>query len=197
MTNDKSWAEDLVRRVGLAAKAVRDKRSAKWLSEKTAELGYPISPTVIAKLDSGHRGEVLSVPELLILAAALDVSPVNLVFPNPSDELTNLVEVLPGNKQTGFQAAQWFSGLRPGFSDRGRASRPGESEGAAGRESLQARLAWKENTVALRGWRGLDNSRKLLNRYINDRRDRESVDALALDVEMRERDLGIYRGDDA
>lgn len=102
-----AWAADLVRRVGKAAKDRRGDRSAKWLSERTAELGYRISPTVIAKLDSGHRGEVLSVPELLVIAAALEVPPVALLYPNMPD---GEVEVLPGVVRTALEAIENFCG---------------------------------------------------------------------------------------
>lgn len=103
-----AWAKELVGRVGRAIKEAREGRSAGWLSDRTAELGYRISPTVIAKLDSGHRGAVLSVPELIVLAAALDVSPVTLVYPGPYGDP---VEVLPGRTISEFHATQWFSGI--------------------------------------------------------------------------------------
>lgn len=88
-------------------KSARGNRSAKWLSDRTAELGYRVSPTVIAKLDSGHRGEVLSVAELIILAAALDVPPLALLYPNLPD---GEVERIPGDMQTAAGAAMWFTG---------------------------------------------------------------------------------------
>src|SRR6476469_3816739 len=90
-----SWAAAMVKRVGVAAKRERGSKSAKWVSERTKELGYPISPTVIAKLDSGHRGEVLSIAELLIIAAALDIPPIALLYPDMPD---GVVEVIPGRK---------------------------------------------------------------------------------------------------
>ena len=110
MTNNQDrqqWAEDLVRRVGLAMKKARGNKSAKWLSDETAALGYRVSPTVIAKLDSGHRGSVLGVAELLVLAAALDIPPGLLLFPGyPSGE----VEFLPGRTEISESALEWFSG---------------------------------------------------------------------------------------
>jgi hypothetical protein len=102
------WSAELVRRIGAAMKTARGSRSAKWLSDRTAELGFRVSPTVIAKLDSGHRGNVLSVAELLVLAAALDVAPVALLYPGPYEQET---ELLPGLPSTEFLAAQWFSGI--------------------------------------------------------------------------------------
>jgi hypothetical protein len=86
-------------------------RCAAWRSDRTAELGYRISPTVIAKLDSGHRGEVLSVPELLVLAAALGIPPALLIFPRyPSGS----VELLPDDREaTSYEAVKWLAGERP------------------------------------------------------------------------------------
>lgn len=111
MTNNDSgdeWAQELVRRVGLAAKALRGKRSAKWLSDRTAELGYPISPQVIAKLDSGKRGAHLQVAELMVLAYALNTSPAMLLFP---DAPGAPVELVPGVHVESLFAADWLGGL--------------------------------------------------------------------------------------
>jgi hypothetical protein len=106
---DDKWATDLVRRVGRAIKAARGGKSAAWLSDRTAELGFRVSPTVIAKLDSGHRGSVLSVAELLVLAAALDIPPGMLLFPGyPSGK----VDFLPGQTEASQLALEWFSGQR-------------------------------------------------------------------------------------
>jgi hypothetical protein len=103
------WSEDLVRRIGLAVKKARGKKSAQWLSDETAKLGYRISPTVIAKLDSGHRGSVLGVAELMVLAAALDIPPGLLLFPGYP---TGDVEFLPGRETYTNAALDWFSGER-------------------------------------------------------------------------------------
>lgn len=103
---DDKWATELVRRVGRAIKAARGGKSAAWLSDRTAELGYRVSPTVIAKLDSGHRGSVLSVAELLVLAAALDVPPAALLFPDLPD---GYVAVLPHCTMASDMAMQWLT----------------------------------------------------------------------------------------
>lgn len=77
---------------------------------------------------------------LLQLASALNSSPVSLMYPNPSDELSNLVEMLPGVETTGFVAAQWFSGHDPG-------------PGSGVKVEPQRRAEWRENTRLLRLWR--------------------------------------------
>ena len=106
---DKRWDQRIVRDVGEAMKRARAGKSARELSEQTGELGYEISATILAKLDSGHRGSVLTVPELLVLAAALKVPPVSLLFGGHPDEI---VEVLPGQKMTTVAALAWFTGDR-------------------------------------------------------------------------------------
>ncbi|MGF0312482.1 hypothetical protein [Rhodococcus sp. IEGM1428] len=103
----REWSEELVRRFGLTAKEWRGKRSAKWLSERTAELGHHIPSTVIARLDSGHRGSVLSVAEVIVIAAALETSPMALLYPNVPD---GPVELLPGETMPSIDAVQWVSG---------------------------------------------------------------------------------------
>ena len=95
-------------RVGRQARRIRGKRSAKWLSDQTELLGMRISPTVIAKLDSGHRGANLSVPELFVLAGALNVSPVSLLFPDlPDGEVRRLPNEHPMRSVT---ALGWVGG---------------------------------------------------------------------------------------
>ncbi|RIU30425.1 Putative DNA-binding protein [Mycobacteroides abscessus subsp. massiliense] len=112
MVNDRddNWASELVKRVGKAMKEARGSRSATWLSERTAELGYRVPATVISKLDSGWRGSVLSVPELVVLAAALDMAPVALLYPTLPD---GKVELLPGKPARSLDAVEWFCGHTP------------------------------------------------------------------------------------
>jgi hypothetical protein len=63
-----------------------------------------------------------------------------LMFPNPKDDLSNLVEILPGIEATEFEAAQWFSGCgRHAFTD-------SPTDGAA---SARARTEYQKNTRPL------------------------------------------------
>jgi hypothetical protein len=139
-TSQVTTARELVERVGRAIKDGRGGRSAAWLSNRTAELGYRVSPTVIAKLDSGHRGSVLSLAELIVLAAALDTSRVVLAYPGPYGD--ELIETLPGVEASNYAAAEWFSANR-WF---GMAEKPGDDP--VGR--------WHANIEPLRQRRHLD-----------------------------------------
>jgi len=110
----------------------------------------------VADLESGRR-RFVTTAELLVLAAALDTTPIALMYPNPSDEPDNVVEVLPGIEATGFQAAQWFSGSRMGFTEED----PEVEADDDAAESDRRRTAWVKasaelNIVLLRGWRQID-----------------------------------------
>lgn len=80
--------------------------SAQQLADKTDELGMPIARSVLANLESGRR-ETVSVAEVLVLAAALGVSPIELMCPVGFDEQT---EMLPGRMMDPLAAMRWFTG---------------------------------------------------------------------------------------
>jgi len=61
---------------------------------------------MLANLESGRRGTV-SAAELLVLAAALDVAPIELVCPVGFD---HQAEMLPGRKMDPLAAMRWFTG---------------------------------------------------------------------------------------
>ncbi len=105
----RSWAEDTTERIAAAVKALRGKRSAQWLADRTAELGHPISRTAISNLEVGRKRAV-DVPELVVLAKALGVPPLLLLYPALS---AGEVEVLPGHRTSSWSAAQWFAGRGP------------------------------------------------------------------------------------
>jgi hypothetical protein len=103
----KPWDQGLIIKIGKTMRRVRGSISARELSDKTADLGHRISPETIARLDTGHRGSALSVPELLVLAAALNMPPALLIFDGyPEDS----VEYLPGRESTSHEAVSWLSG---------------------------------------------------------------------------------------
>lgn len=108
MERGNDWTIRIARQVGKRVAAYRDKAglSVTDLSKHCTDLGLPMDRSVISKLENGHRRSV-TVDELLVLARALDVPPIMLVFPvgAPGE-----VEVLPGEHRAAFRAAQWFSG---------------------------------------------------------------------------------------
>jgi hypothetical protein len=100
------WAEGVHARIAAAIKNARVSRSAQWLADETKRLGYPISRAAIANYESGRK-KGLDITELLVLAAALRVPPLAILFPQLPD---GFVEVLPGMETTNWKAAAWFSG---------------------------------------------------------------------------------------
>lgn len=113
MTN---WNIRLVEQIAGAIKRQREsstpKITAAELSRRTAELGLPISRAVISDLETGRK-RTLDVSELIVLARALGVPPLQLIYPNLPD---GVVEAWPGaglpegSGLSSFRAAQWFSG---------------------------------------------------------------------------------------
>jgi transcriptional regulator with XRE-family HTH domain len=80
--------------------------SAQQLADRTAELGMPIPRSVLANLESGRR-ETVSAAELIVLAAALNVAPIELICPTGYDEQA---EILPGRMVDSLSAVRWFTG---------------------------------------------------------------------------------------
>lgn len=96
----------LATNIELLRGAKRPSWSQKDLAERLAEYGLPLHQTAIAKIEAGQRK--VSVDEFLVLAAALDVSPLWLLLP---------IDRAP--VQIGKAAvrcdhlAQWFAGIDP------------------------------------------------------------------------------------
>jgi transcriptional regulator with XRE-family HTH domain len=84
------------------------KMTANELSRRTAELGYAVSRNAIAKIEGNLRSGKIDVAEVLVLAAALDVPPVLLLFPQVSTEGGG--DVVPGLFTKDDEAVRWVSG---------------------------------------------------------------------------------------
>jgi hypothetical protein len=80
--------------------------SARELADATAALGYPITRSQIANYES-ERKQGLDVAELLVIAAALDVAPLRLLFP---DKPNRPVEELPNQPVPTSDAISRFTG---------------------------------------------------------------------------------------
>src|SRR5579859_4465696 len=80
--------------------------SAQELADRCEQLGLAIPRPVLSNLENGRR-ESVSIAELLVLAAALGVSPILLIAPlgrKPD------IEILPGRVLLVPDAAWWFTG---------------------------------------------------------------------------------------
>ena len=102
------WGEGLHRRLAKAIKSARLAAgvSAQQLADETERLGYSISRSQIANYESGRK-RGLDIAELLVVAAALNIPPGLLLFPDFPD---GKVEVLPGNEADNVAALKWLSG---------------------------------------------------------------------------------------
>jgi transcriptional regulator with XRE-family HTH domain len=111
------WPSRLTRVLAGEVRRYRTERkmSAQQLADRCAELGLPIARSVLANLESGRR-ETLSVAELLVLAKALEVAPILLLFPLGHQDT---IEVVPGEQVPVPDAAMWFTGEMswPGSTD--------------------------------------------------------------------------------
>lgn len=108
MTQDSAWPRGLTATIAAEIQRFRGQRkmSAQQLADATADLGHPVPRSVIANLESGRR-DTVSVAELLVLARALEVPPLLLIFPLGRERMT---EVLPGMVEDTWAGAQWFTG---------------------------------------------------------------------------------------
>ncbi len=106
MSND-DWAAEITSRIGGEIKRLRGKRSGQWLSDRTDELGQRVSRSTISEIETGRRKSI-TVTDLILLAAALNTTPVALVYPGPYMEPTRFT---PNQEVPEIWAAQWFSGL--------------------------------------------------------------------------------------
>ena len=98
---------------GVAGEIKRHRKARKWsaqkLSDECAALGLPLSRANVFDLENGRR-PTLTVAELAVIARALDVPPVQLLYPvGYADE----AEVLPGVTSSPFDCARWFAGEAP------------------------------------------------------------------------------------
>ncbi|MHB9862024.1 helix-turn-helix domain-containing protein [Streptomyces sp. YIM S03343] len=105
------WSERLALSVAQEVRRHRQRlgMSAQQLSDRCAELGMPIQRSVLANMESGRRSTVM-VAEVLVLAAALDVAPAQLVFPVGYEEAC---EALPERSLEPIDALDWFAGNAP------------------------------------------------------------------------------------
>nr|WP_090340969.1 helix-turn-helix transcriptional regulator [Mycolicibacterium malmesburyense]CRL70639.1 putative DNA-binding protein [Mycolicibacterium malmesburyense] len=105
----KRWQEETAARIGRAVQAHRTRvgMSVTQLAEATVALGYPIHRVAIGKIESGNRLGKLDTSELVILAKALGVDPLSLLYP---DMIDGEVEVTPRRFIASVDAVKEFCG---------------------------------------------------------------------------------------
>lgn len=146
------------------AEAVRETRkaaglSAAQVSDRTSALGKPLSRAVISDLETGRK-KTLDVSELIVLAAALETSPVNLVFPGAYGAE---IDPIPGVKLSQYEWAQWFSGLSYWVIVRSQAGSKDDS-----RNKVTYATAWRRHTATLRKVRDLEAARRARSELIRE-----------------------------
>lgn len=102
------WSAELAHSVGAEVRKHRKrlKMSAERLAGECERLGMRIERSVLANLENQRRNTI-GLAEVLVLARALDVAPILLIFPVGDVET---VQPLPNESTTPYAAAKWFSG---------------------------------------------------------------------------------------
>jgi transcriptional regulator with XRE-family HTH domain len=105
------WGPALVNQI--AGEIRRHRKARPWsvqqLADACEKLGWPIKRTVLSNLESGYR-ETITVPELFVLAQALEVPPLLLLLPLG---YADTVEISPSNTVSTVDALRWLTGDHP------------------------------------------------------------------------------------
>lgn len=93
----KAWQLELAGRAGAAMKSRRKELglTALGLAQRTESLGYPVSRVAISKIESNARSGKLDMAELIVLARALEITPLLLLYPELPHGRTRFVPALP------------------------------------------------------------------------------------------------------
>jgi len=105
------WSAEITRNVGNQIRHWRRRRklTTQKLSDLTADAGQRIPPSVLTNLEHRRR-DYISVAELLLVAAALNVPPVLLVAPIGQ---TEQMEPLPSRDASPWRTRGWLMGALP------------------------------------------------------------------------------------
>jgi transcriptional regulator with XRE-family HTH domain len=107
-----AWELGLSERVGKAVRARRAELelTADQLQELTAVLGYPVHRVAISKIENNKRAGKLDVAELVALATALEIPPLELLFGGPPGDT---IDYLPTQPTSTLDAIVRFTGDLP------------------------------------------------------------------------------------
>ncbi|CAN3126257.1 helix-turn-helix domain-containing protein [Mycobacterium sp. smrl_JER01] len=81
------------------------------LSERLRDLGRPIPPLGIHRIENGDRR--VDVDDLIAIAVALDVSPISMLTPNASDRAESVAITAVEGALTAEQLWKWLCAERP------------------------------------------------------------------------------------
>lgn len=144
-----TWELEHAHRIGREVQRLRKAAglTAQQLGDRAGQLGLKMTRQAISDLENGRRRYVTTA-ELVILAASLNTSPVNLVYPGPYDLQ---VELMPGWSVFEYDAAEWFSGIQSHLfgADELITNQPDMLE------KFQQWNLWETNTETLNQWREL------------------------------------------
>ncbi|KOU46850.1 helix-turn-helix domain-containing protein [Streptomyces sp. WM6378] len=107
------WPDQVMATVAGEVRRLRKElgMSAQDLADRCEEIGHPIPRNVIANMESGRRAN-LPLVDVIVLAAALHVSPVCLIYPLG---YVGRVQRLPlQHSVPTWDAMRWFTGDDPG-----------------------------------------------------------------------------------
>lgn len=102
------WSAELTRSIAVQVRLKRKALgwSAQALANRCDAAGFPIPRSTIAKLESGRRDSI-SIAELMILARALGVAPIDLICP---PETRGRVWITPVELLRSLDARLWWRG---------------------------------------------------------------------------------------
>lgn len=110
-----SWAEGVSKLIAENLKALRKRAdlSAAEVSKRTADMGHPISRSVISDFESGRKKNI-SVPDFLVLAYALDALPLELLYGSQRDRVAVLPDLTVAIDEAWHSFNHWnFSTRQP------------------------------------------------------------------------------------
>lgn len=110
-TTSQNWPVTFTQQIAANVRHHRQRQglSVQALADRCTAAGLPTDRSKLAKLESGHRSTV-TVPELLVLAHALDTPPLLLLASLDTDDS---VEILPGVEAAPQEAVAWIDGTAP------------------------------------------------------------------------------------
>ena len=103
------WEDHVMATV--AGEVRRRRKELRWsaqdLADKCEEIGYPIPRNVIANMESGRRAG-LPLVEIMVLAKALRISPISLIY--PVGYVAEVRQLPYEHPRSTWDALQWFVG---------------------------------------------------------------------------------------